>query len=142
MKKKFLYIIFFIALVFSVFKFKLNTIDLSDNIENKFTLVNTVSKSDYNKILVYKNNYNYPVNIKTSDIKLDCIGSGENKELDEKLVKSNMKINVSFSNKKDVLKVNSGDIVKISIDELYTGESLPNHSVTCNYNIEINMSGV
>lgn len=83
MKKKFLYIIFFIALVFSVFKFKLNTIDLSDNIENKFTLVNTVSKSDYNKILVYKNNYNYPVNIKTSDIKLDCIGSGENKELDE-----------------------------------------------------------
>ena len=120
----------------------MNTIDLSDNIENKFTLVNTVSKSDYNKILVYKNNYNYPVNIKTSDIKLDCIGSGENKELDEKLVKSNMKISVSFSNKKDVLKVNSGDIVKIYIDELYTGESLPNHSVTCNYNIEINMSGV
>ena len=59
-----------------------------------------------------------------------------------KLVKSNMKINVSFSNKKDVLKVNSGDTVKIYIDELYTGESLPNHSVTCNYNIEINMSGV
>lgn len=53
-----------------------------------------------------------------------------------------MKINVSFSNKKDVLKVNSGDTVKIYIDELYTGESLPNHSVTCNYNIEINMSGV
>ena len=142
MKKNFLYIIFFIALVFSVFKFKLNTIDLSDNIQNKFILVNTVSYFYYNKILVYKNNYNYPVNIKTSDIKLDCIGSGENKELDEKLVKSNMKINVSFSNKKDVLKVNSGDTVKIYIDELYTGESLPNHSVTCNYNIEINMSGV
>ena len=78
MKKNFLYIIFFIALVFSVFKFKLNTIDLSDNIDNKFSMVNTVSKSDYNKILVYKNNYNYPVNINASDIKLDCSGSGEN----------------------------------------------------------------
>ena len=127
---------------FSIFKFKFNTSNLSDNIENKFTMVDTVSKSDYSKILVYKNNYNYPINIKTSDIKLDCIGSGENKELDEKSVKSNMKINVSFSNRKDVLKVNSGDTVKIYIDELYTGKSLPNHSVTCNYNIEINMSGV
>lgn len=142
MNKKFLCVIFLIVLGFSIFKFKFNTSNLSDNIENKFTMVDTVSKSDYSKILVYKNNYNYPVNIKTSDIKLDCIGSGENKELDEKLVKSNMKINVSFSNRKDVLKVNSGDTVKIYIDELYTGKSLPNHSVTCNYNIEINMSDV
>lgn len=142
MNKKFLCVIFLIVLGFSIFKFKFNTSNLSDNIENKFTMVDTVSKSDYSKILVYKNNYNYPVNIKTSDIKLDCIGSGENKELDEKMVKSNMKINVSFSNRKDVLKVNSGDTVKIYIDELYTGKSLPNHSVTCNYNIEINMSGV
>lgn len=142
MNKKFLCVIFLIVLGFSIFKFKFNTSNLSDNIENKFTMVDTVSKSDYSKILVYKNNYNYPVNIKTSDIKLNCIGSGENKELDEKLVKSNMKINVSFSNRKDVLKVNSGDTVKIYIDELYTGKSLPNHSVTCNYNIEINMSGV
>ena len=142
MNKKFLCVIFLIVLGFSIFKFKFNPSNLSDNIENKFTMVDTVSKSDYSKILVYKNNYNYPVNIKTSDIKLDCIGSGENKELDEKLVKSNMKINVSFSNRKDVLKVNSGDTVKIYIDELYTGKSLPNHSVTCNYNIEINMSGV
>ena len=34
------------------------------------------------------------------------------------------------------------DDAKERVDELYTGESLPNHSVTCNYNIEINMSGV
>lgn len=104
--------------------------------------------SDDNKsnteVIKYTNTYNYPVEIKSSDIIITCTGVGEFKEEDEALVKSNYSIKAKFSNELNseqysTLSVSVGQTVYIHVITAYNGIE-PKNPVECEYSLTVTSS--
>ena len=97
--------------------------------------------SSEDKIITYTNKNNYRISLNESNVVVNCIGTGSNKEDDEALVKKNLKISVFYSkNKKDKVKdinVEKDEMVYIHVLPLYEGNKKPKNEVTCNYSINI-----
>lgn len=92
-------------------------------------------------IIKYTNTYNYPVEIRSSDIIITCTGSGESKDEDEALARKNYNINAKFSNELNgelysTLSVPVNKTVYIHIISKYDGE-LPSNPVECEYSLNV-----
>lgn len=102
------------------------------------------SSTNKEEAITYKNEFNYPIYLNQSSIKVKCTGYGENKENDEELVKSNLQIKALFSkdkkSKNESIKLEKNEIVYIYIVSNYAKDVYPTKEVTCNYNINIQTS--
>lgn len=102
------------------------------------------SNKQNTEIIEYTNTYNYPVEIKSSDIIITCTGTGESRNEDEALARKNYKIIAKFSEEKNgelfsTLSVSVGEHVYIHIISEYNGE-LPKNPVECEYKLNVTSS--
>lgn len=119
--------------------------------DNGYVSKNTVNYGnqvfDENKenveVIEYTNKFNYPVELKESDIILNCIGSGNSKEDDEELAQKNYHIKAKFSKNKNGEKMSSLLVPEkskayIFVVSEYDGDK-PINPVSCEYSLSISI---
>lgn len=123
-----------------------NTIEINGSVaqveENNINY-DTISLTDKNnsntEIIRYTNNQPYSIDIKASDVAIDCEGTSS---VDVNLVKKNMSIKAYFSRINDMekttsIKIKSKETINIYIVNEYVGQDYPKTEVICKYNINI-----